>query len=572
MLTAELVTTPGFRSDWSAMPGSQTALALADAAQQLNTPLLVVSGQPRTSHQLLEACRFFLPDDWGPVVEFPGWEILPYEQFSPHPDLISQRLNILATLPGQGRGLIFTHVATAMQRLPPQSHLDSYGLVLKRHDRLDLDSLRTRLVTAGYTLVSQVLTHGEASIRGGVVDLFPMGSESPFRIDLFDDLVESIKVFDPESQRSTATLEEIRVLPAREFPTDPAAVSQFFRNYQTKFQANAANAFLYRELSNGRVPGGIEFYLPLFFDQTALLTDYLPQHATVAYSADALEQAQAFWNECDDRHAQRAGITERPPLPPDDIFCRPEQLFAAFKSRSAIRFHTNQIAALEEPEYRVASHAPEPYARLAKRLEASPARTLFVADSAGRRELILEGLQRSGVHPEPVTSWTVFFDGTTRTAITTGQLDAGLDLDAPPIRVITEAELFGSPGHRRQRRPSRTPDAIGAVVRDLSELRAGDAVVHVDHGVGSYVGLETVSSGGLEGEFLIIAYAGGDRIYVPVTHLHLIHRYVGAETNPPLHKLGSPAWEKARQRAAKRVRDVAAELLAIYARRAARPG
>ncbi len=566
---------------WGRLYGDSLALVIQAAARRHGGPSLVITPDMQQADRLLGELRFFGAQSDLPILGFPDWETLPYDAFSPYQDIVSERIEALYRLPDLDQGILVVPAATLMQRVAPPSYLRQTALMLDAGDRLDLETMRTRLDAAGYRCVAQVMEHGEFAVRGSLLDLYPMGSSLPYRIDLFDQEVESIRTFDPENQRSLDRVDSIRLLPAREFPLDPAAITRFRQAYRANFEGDPQNSPVYRDVSNGLAPGGIEYYLPLFFDDTATLFDYLPASALILDLPGTHDAAESFWHQTQERFEQRRHNIERPLLPPTRLFLQTEELSAALgpfprvrlerfeqhePSADAINYATRAL-----PDLALKARAPRPAAALGQFLDAFPGRVLLVTESTGRRETLQDVLREYGVKPQPVDGWQAFLDGDQPLALTVGPLDQGLWLDEPTIAVITETQLFGERVKQaRRRKPSRDPETI---IRDLTDLSLGAPVVHEDHGVGRYLGLQKLTVGDIETEFLTIEYAGGDKLYVPVGSLELVSRYSG--TSPegaPLHKLGSEQWQRARRKAAERMRDVAAELLEVYARRAARQG
>ncbi|MBK5939420.1 transcription-repair coupling factor [Halochromatium roseum] len=545
-----------------------------------------------------------------PVLSFPDWETLPYDVFSPLPELVSERLLTLHRLPRLARGVLVVPVATLMQRLPPPDFVDGQSLVLAAGDRLNLEHTRERLTRAGYQCVSQVITHGEFAVRGALLDIFPMGSREPLRIDLFDDEVESIRTFDPDSQRSIAKLEQVRLLPAREYPFTEEAIAGFRQRWRASIDADPKASLIYREVSEGRAPGGLEYYLPLFFEQTATLFDYLPTGALLFEPEGAREAAKARFEDIGTRYEQRRHDIERPLLPPQRLYLSPDELAGQLNALPGVRWQSAEwaerrkgfaqvynFASGRPPAVAIQARAAHPAAALKAFLDetalvdapsapsaasGSPSpnptgrRVLFIAESTGRRELLIDNLHGFGIQPKPVAGWLDFLTDTAPLAVTVAPLEEPLLLpasaDQPALVILTETQLYGERVRQERRRKHRERDGE-AVVRNLTELVAGAPVVHEEHGVGRFLGLQTIAVGGTPAEFLALEYAKGDKLYVPVSSLHLISRYTGAEPEQaPLHRLGSDQWERAKRKAAEKIRDVAAELLDIYARRAARQG
>ena len=590
---------PGSRIRWTSLHGSARGLAVAGLVQRAGTPVLVVTGDSPAAHRIETELGFYL-DGSAELLRFPDWETLPYDLFSPHQDIVSERLDTLARLPELASGVLVTPVTTAMGRLAPRGFVAGHRFRIERGDRLDVDAFRRRLEEAGYACVSQVMEHGEYAVRGSLFDLFPMGAGAPIRIDLLDDEIESLRTFDPDSQRSAGRSDRIDLLPAREFPTSPEAVSGFRGAWRRRFEGDPSRCPMYREVSQGGWPAGIEYYLPLFFGETATLMDFLPPGAVVVLTEDVYDAAKAFWADTRERYENRRHDRERPVLAPNEIFMPVEELFSAFAPHPRVHLRRAgegepgsgegvgegegkpggegkpvagavTFATRAPPALPIDARAARPLGFLQDFLAAHPGRCLVVAETPGRREVLLETLGAHGLKPVIVESWSEFIAGSAGLAMTVAGLEDGACIDEPAVAVITESQLFGArAAQRRRRRGARDPEGV---VRDLSELRPGAPVVHEAHGVGRYAGLEVLAVGGAQGEFLRIEYAGGDKLYVPVGSLHLVSRYTGIDPEAaPLHRLGSRQWERARRRAAERVADVAAELLEVQARRASRPG
>ena len=565
------------RAYWRAPHGSALALAIARLAQGHAGIVLAVARDTQSAQALeTEIATFAGPA--VPVLHFPDWETLPYDLFSPHPDIVSQRIAALYRLPVLARGVLVVPVATLMQRLAPRDFIAGASLVLRRGQRLDLEAERRRLDGAGYRHVPQVLEPGDYATRGALIDIFPMGAAAPYRIELFDHEIESIRSFDPETQRSQQQVEAVDLLPAREFPLTETATKAFRNLLRERFEVDTRRCPLYQDLREGSTPAGIEYYLPLFFDRTDTLFDYLGAEALVVLDHGALEAAAAFWASTGDRYEQRRHDVERPLLPPAELFLPPEALRERLNRTPRIevvpseRTDAVDLGTLPAPELPLDARAQHPAAELQRFLDHYPGRVLVATDSPGRRESLLAQLAGVELHPEVLASWQAFLDGEARFAITVAPIDDGFALAAPALTLLTERQISGQRAQqsRRRRRAGRDPEAI---IRDLGELALGAPVVHEDHGVGRYRGLVKLDVGDTPGEFLAIEYARGDKLYVPVNQLMLVSRYTGtAPELAPLHSLGGDAWDKAKRKAAEKVRDVAAELLEINARREARQG
>ncbi|WP_067651891.1 transcription-repair coupling factor [Dokdonella koreensis] len=572
---------PKQRRFWITPPGSALSWLLVETARRHAGLVIAVTRDTHSAHALEAEIATFAGAD-VPVLHFPDWETLPYDLFAPHPDIVSQRIATLYRLPSLDRGVLVVPIATLMQRLAPRSYVAGSGLVLERGQTLDLADERRRLEAAGYRNVPQVLEPGDFAVRGALLDVFPMGSATPYRVELFDEEIDSIRTFDPETQRSAHKVEHVRLLPGREFPLTEESAKAFRALLRERFPIDPRRCPLYQDIREGTAPAGIEYYLPLFFERTETLFDYLAPQALFVLGDQALDAAEPFFAQAADRYDQRAHDIERPVLPPAELYLPPEHLreqlnrqlrvevVARGDNEHAIDTGTRPVPSL--PLNQTQDTAGE----LKRFLGAYPGRVLITADSAGRRETLIEQLQAAGLQPETVASWAEFADASPDAqlplAITVAPLERGFALDTPALALLTERELLGERAQqaRRRKRAARDPEAV---IRDLSELAIGAPIVHIDHGVGRYQGLLKLDIGGEGGEFLAIEYAKGDKLYVPVAQLHLVSRYSGTPPElAPLHSLGGDAWERAKKRAAEKVRDVAAELLAIYAQREARVG
>lgn len=562
---------------WGQLRGNSHVLLIAAAAARYPGLSLIIVPDGAQALRLEAELRFFLADCQQKILVFPDWETLPYDVFSPHPDIVSQRLATLCRLPSQRQGILIVPVATLLQRLPPRSYLDSHALLVNVGEPFDLESFRDRLEAAGYSCVSQVSEHGEFAVRGSIIDLFPMGSELPYRIDLFDDEVESIRSFDPDSQRSISKISSIELLPAREFPLTKEAIKRFRQAFRSRFEGDPQRSLIYREVSNGNAPGGIEYYLPLFFDTTETLFDYLPADTLVIRLEESVHAMAAFHEQITERYEQRRHDLERPLLPPHRLYLEAGLLDRALAHYIGVELHRATVetginfATLDLPDLHFRAQAQHPAAALRAFLETFPGRVLLTAESAGRREILLETLAQAGIRPKLCTTWQDFLGSEHKLAISIAVLEQGIWLEQPALAVIPENQLFGHRTRQMQRRaPVRDAESI---IRDLADLRLGDPVVHEEHGVGRYGGLQRLEAAGIQTEFVVVEYAEDGKLYVPVASLHWLSRYTGSASElAPLHKLGSEQWARAKRKAAERVRDVAAELLNLYASRQARAG
>lgn len=589
---------PREKSRWFNL--SQGSLPLALARYLPHKRLKVVLTQDaEQALRLQTAWRFFRPHDTA--VFLPDWETLPYERFSPHQDLVSERLSALWQIKSGAADVLFVPVATAMQKLPPVPFLTGRTFWLKTGQTLDIGRLKTDLVDAGYNHVSHVVAAGEFAVRGGIVDLFPMGSEMPYRIDLFDDEIDSIKTFDIETQRTISPVSEIRLLPAHEFPTDSEAQKIFRSRFREEVDGNPNDAAVYKAVSNGHFGAGVEYYLPLFFEnELETLFDYIGEDALFVSLGDVHAEANRFWSDVKSRYAMAQGDETYPPLLPQHLYLSADIFAGRLKNYGQV---LPDVSGKEHalPDLAVNRQSDEPLQALKDFQTAFEGRILLCAESLGRRETMLGFLQQNGLKAKPVSDWQGFLSAHEPLMITVAPLAYGFKLgglqspsqqQAAPaserenwgeskavaaqstIAVITESDLYQyvarSRVHNRRKKHAAVSDGL---LRDLAEINIGDPVVHEEHGIGRYMGLVTMDLGGETNEMMLLEYAGEAQLYVPVSQLHLISRYSGqAHENVALHKLGSGAWNKAKRKAAEKARDTAAELLNLYARRAAQSG
>ncbi|NIC04425.1 transcription-repair coupling factor [Billgrantia bachuensis] len=560
---------------WQTPPGSSAALALAHLAG--DAPLLVVTPDTASAQRLENDLNFFAK---VPVLPFPDWETLPYDSFSPHQDIVSERLRTLRRLQNGEHGIVLVPVNTLMQRLPPVEYIAGRVLTLEVGMRLDREGFRESLSRAGYRAVETVYEPGEYALRGALIDLYPMGSESPLRIDLFDDEVDTLRRFDPDTQRSEDKVERVELLPAHEYSLSRSAIACFREGFETLFDVDPRQCPLYVDALKGIPSPGLEQYLPLFFEETATLFEHLAEGTRVALLPDTFAAAEHHWQAIESRYENLGVDPTRPLLPPHRAFVPVAEVFAAIKRHPRVELtadpehrHAHQAAARALPEIAINARAKQPLAALERFLdEHRDTRVLFVAESRGRREALEEMLAPLHLELPHAEGFDVFCQGGSRLALTEGEVSSGLWLEQPSLAVISETELFGDVV-RQSRRREKATDMGELAIRHLAELRPGAPVVHQTHGVGRYRGLERLEAGGQAAEFVALEYADEAKLYVPVDNLHLISRYAGADDElAPLHRLGSEQWDKARRKAAEKIRDTAAELLDVYARREAREG
>jgi len=580
----QLPSKPADRRRWTNLPGAASSHAIATSIADVDGMALVIAADTAAAERLTTELSFFLANTQAntqantlPILHLPDWETLIYDSFSPHQDIISERLEVLNQLSLIDRGVLVITAATLIQRTAPPSFILGSSLVLETGQKFDIAQMRRKLQGAAYRSVETVFEHGEYAVRGAIMDIFPMGSERPYRIDLFDDEIDSLRTFDPETQRSVDQVDSINLLPAREFPLTDEAIKHFQDQWFLRFHSDARQCPIYRDVTRGISPAGIEYYLPLFFEETATLFDYLPEN-TLVFCEDIETPISQYWQEAEDRYENLRHDVHRPILGPRDIILGIDELFTRLKQYPRVDIRADDVDRTQHrfdytplPDLSVHERSQRPLTALKNFIEAGAHRLLIVAESNGRREVIDELMTRHGINAVLDNSWREFVTGDSQLAVTVAPLERSLAIG--DIAMITEQQLFGERVLQKRRRERERDNFAELAIKSLTELDMGAPVVHIDHGVGRYQGLQTLSIDGQETEFLTLVYQDEAKLYVPVSSLHLISRYTGAEEGlAPLHRLGGEAWQKAKRKAAEQIHDVAAELLNIYARREARTG
>ncbi|MDX1348134.1 MAG: transcription-repair coupling factor [Thiomicrorhabdus chilensis] len=576
LLALDSIKLKGNRSYWASLNPSEQSLVIANQSQKSAGLVVVVTADTQEANRLMDELRFFTQDQQT-LLSFPEWETLPYDQFSPHQDIISERLKTLYQLPDTQKGILVVPVSTLIQRVVPYDYIQKFTFLLSNGERIKIESFAQKLESGGYQRVSQVMEHGEFAIRGSIIDLYPMGSKIPFRIDLFDEEIESIRSFDPETQRSIEQIERIQLLPAKEYDFTTEGIDLFRQKFRQFFGDDSRNCQLYRAVSDASTTGGLEYYLPLFHESLTYLFDYLPDN-TLFFDFDQTEESiDKVHEEYQERYQIGQHNPDFPILKPNELILSKTDFMGALKAfhrislqkektaKTTTLFNTQQL-----PNLSVQSDSEYPLARLNAFCDQYQGRIIYSAESTGRRETLLSLLGKHKQHPEILHDWKQALETQAPYSIVVSPLEDSIH--TPEFSLISEAQIFGQTVVQKRRRKRKHSD-FDAAINNLIELDIGSPIVHIDHGVGRYQGLETLEIQGESREFLMIEYAGEAKLYVPVTSLHLISRYTGATPeSAPLHKLGSDRWEKAKRKAAEKVHDVAAELLDIYAQREARPG
>ncbi len=562
----------------NALPGADS-FAITQLAQAHQGLVTVITQDTASALQLQRILSQLTTQN---VQSFPDWETLPYDNFSPHEDIISQRLSALFALQQNPQGIFILPINQLMQRLCPPSFLQQNVFLVKKGEKLDLMALRQKLTQAGYRAVEQVLSHGEYAVRGALLDLFPMGSEKPFRLDFFDDEVDSIRTFDVDTQRTLMEIAEIRLLPAHEFPSDEQSIETFRANFRQRFPEIRRDAeHIYQQVSKGTLVAGIEYWQTLFFTEgLATFFDYFPANTLFIDWAENQEKGQQFWQDTKARFENRRVDPMRPLLAPEDIWLTLEEVNKALKkfprvtltkekaSRQSVKKQNLPVSPL--PDITLQAQQKNPLQALEHFLTSFKGEVIFVAESAGRRETLLELLAPLKLQLKTIKSLDEAQGNDF--SLWVSPLEQGFMIEqTPKIAIICERELLGAKvQNRRSKNHTINPDTL---IRNLAELKIGQAVVHLEQGIGRYQGLTFIENAGVMAEFLVLAYADNAKLYVPVSHLHLISRYVGgSDEQAPLHKLGSDNWAKSRAKAVEKIRDVAAQLLDVYAQREIKQG
>ncbi|MFT6300082.1 MAG: transcription-repair coupling factor (superfamily II helicase) [Saprospiraceae bacterium] len=582
IMTLPATNLPGEKRTWKGAYSAGISLSIAELSQQHRGLVVVVASSARSASQIMTEVAFFLGDE-SKVFHLPDWETLPYDQFSPHQDIVSQRLKTLHNLPQTSTGVVVVPVMTMMHRIPPVDFVSARSFDYSIGDHLDLCDLRKKLQHNGYRLTETVIEHGEYNIRGSIIDIYPMGAPLPFRIDLFDNEIESLRTFDPDSQLTLEKMDHLFLLPAKEIPLDEESIGLFKRKWLDRFEADHRKCSTYKDVSNGIASQGIEYYLPLFFEGCATVFDYLPKDCLVITESDAELDAKNFWDSANKRYEECNIDITRPLLSPKEIFLPVDEFFASLKKypRTIMTESTNSTKISKSifelnfepiPHIAINNKASNPLEHLKKFLSFTSARILFLAETKGRKEALSTLLNSNNISHKEVEGWEDFMGNTNNVCLTAHPVERGLYLEKPNICLITETELFGLQIIQNRRRITKKSESE-QVIKNLSELRLGAPVVHIEHGVGRYRGLKIINSEDWPQEFISLEYANESKLYVPVSSLNLISRYSGGEVElAPMHRLGGDQWQKAKDKALKQISDTAVELLDIFAIRAAKKG
>lgn len=568
------------KNTWGQLPGASLSLAIAQFYENNPDTYLIIARDNLHANQLQDELNFFLQDTTH-IYNFLDWEILPYDNFSPHQDIISERLKTLHNIKLSNQNIIISAPNTLMHRLCPTHFLNAHVLILKENQTLEVEAFKNSLVKSGYTFVNQVFERGEFTIRGAIIDIFPMGSKHPIRIELFDNTIESLRFFSEDSQRTIEKIQEINILPAREFPINDESITLFRQQFRELFSVNPQNCPLYTAVSERQIPQGIEYYLPLFYNELASIFDYLPLTAKIITVDNIGDNLESFYQEINKRFEQRNFDVTRPILAPQKLFMTPNEFLTNINNFTNIRMYQNtqtkkgayNFNCKAKSNYAAERLSDKPLKKLYEYINSNNFNYLIVTETNGRKEVLNDLLKKSDIKAQQIKSWPEFLSTDSKVNLMTAPIFEGVEILDKGIAIITEDQLFGE--HRALQRQKTSQKSVDPdiLIRSLQELSLNSPVVHIQHGIGRYLGLTRLETQGQVNEFLMIGYQGNDKIYVPVTSLHLINRYTGADSeHAPLHKLGNGEWQKAKSKALEKIHDVAAQLLEIYAKRALKPG
>ena len=548
-------------------------MAIAEIKAQLDQFLVVLTDSVHHSQILEREIRWCSPQKDLQILHFPVWDTLPYDVFSPNPEIVSERLDFLHRVKDAGKhAIVVMPVQNLMQKLPQPSYISGRTLLLHVGDVFDMHSKRTALEKNGYVAVSEVREPGEFAVRGGVFDIFPSGTLEAYRIELFDDEIETIRVFDTDTQLSVKSIEEIRVMPANEYPFDEPARKRFLAHFREQFDVDTRKASIYQDIRKAVRFSGIEQYLPFFHDSMTHLFEYLPDDAVFVHCHHSDAVLKTWEKQIKARYEDRRHDVQRPILQPDQLYLNASTTTDLLAEHHNI--HLNDQHASEPLE--LATQLPTQYKEdnprsLDEWLSQHKERVLICADSPGRQDAILRKLKTSQKDYQPIQHINEFLYGDMQRAIVVAPISNGTHVRSRNVLVFDEGCLFGARANR-SRKTTRFKANPEDIISNLTDLHIDSPIVHIDHGVGRYRGLQQLDYDG-EAEYLELEYLGGDKLFVPVSSLHLVSRYTGAsEEHAPWHRLGSDQWRRSKEKAAKKIKDVAAELLALYAKRESQSG
>jgi transcription-repair coupling factor (superfamily II helicase) len=561
---------------WGSLYGSAQALALIEFSKTQDNVILVLANDISHFEQLFKSLHFYNTD--LDILRFDNWEVLAFDHLSPHPDITSSRLNTLSKLPNLKRGIVITTLESLTQQLCPIEFNETYSFSLKVGDTLNMQTFTQRLLQIGYNRVTKVIEHGEFSVKDSLIDIYPIGENIPHRLDLFDQEITSIRLFNVLTQRSIETTQEVYLLPVREFAIDQNSIDIFKENYQKTF--DNTKSFIFDEVSKSRLPNGIEFYLSLFFTHTNTLFDYLPSNSIIATNQGFSALVELTYDEINSRYQQASENSDRPPLPIKQVFIEKQQLFNQIKQRQRVLISSSKnkeksgrlnFASKLLPSLNINVQNKIPLEKFLVFERKFSGKILIVCESKGRQNMLNDLLIRHKLKPSLTKSWQDFLNSDKKLCITNDELSEGLLTEN--IAIITEINLFGADVVKQQRRKRAKHKDFDEAIKSLVEIQLGDPIVHESYGVGRYLGLKTQTFDNLTQDFLMLEYAKGSKLMVPITSLNLISRYSGVSPEiAPLHKLGTKQWAKAKKKTHEALYDIAAELLEIYAKRESHRG
>jgi len=574
----------------SGLTGSAPSLAIAELSRLVPQQILVVTTDQAAADELIRELLFFNAVNVSP---FPAWDVNPFEAASPHPDISGARLDTLQRLLQGGPCTVVAPIAALLQRIIPHPILSGASCTIKPGDEPDRDTLLEQLVRMGYSNCPLVEERGSFAVRGGILDIFPPSLPRPVRIEFFGDTVETLRSFDPLNQRSLEPLPCLSLLPSRELVLSPASLQEFITRLKTRADQLDIPADrrrqLVAELQGASYPAGIEFLQPLFHSDLQPLFAYLQKPLLVLMEPDQLQQSALQHQSEVTNGARKAVIEERLHPAPEQLYLAPDELFQLldrYQQLSCRRLAINDesgttlfpIRSEDNTDLRISmardqQHLLGPLVERLKQWQAADWQILVVCHNPSQSERLQELLTPYGI---ACTSGESGLFGTeaphnsTDLLLTIGDLSRGFRLPDSKLAVIAEEELFGK---RTRRKSGVTALRTKQILASLAELKPGDAMVHLDHGIGIYRGLQHLKTGAVEGDFLLLEYAGNDKLYLPIDRLGLVQRYAGGEgAAPSPAKLGGPGWEKTRSKARKNIEELAAELLEVYAKRQASQG
>ena len=560
------------------MSGSADALAITNFASTNPNLTIVLTNDAREAENYHEALNFYLADQSNlPILLFPGWESLPYDAFSPHPDIVSDRIKILCKLPFSGQGILIVSADNAMQKLPPVDYMTNNSVALDVGQTLDPENFRQQLEEISYQSVDLVQAPGEYVYRGGIIDLFPMGSEDPIRIELFGDEVDTLRYFSVDDQLTIRKINKVRILPGREIPIERWSVDKFRQKFRETFTSDPRENEIYSQINTEVAPNGVEYYLPLFFDSTSSIFDYIPHNANFFLAENFETSTKDFWNYVHERYEGAKQNAARLPLAPENLYCSPSIVEQCINKVHCI--HLDNSTAKPDRTFKTESneeklttgHRRSFESVLRSSLKPMSYRTLITLDDFGQREIVETALNSLELDYSRVEDWNEFLQSSSKIATTIAHLHTGFTSPTEKVRILSSGDLLGYRGQIKKH-TKRTRNLEG-FISSMQELKVGEPVVHEQYGIGLYQGLVTMLVTEQPSEFIKIKYSGEENLYVSVHNVDYISRYTGGDSDEvELNSLSSRRWDNAKRKARQQAYDVAAELIAVQSLRDTRPG